>query len=552
MSYGAAIEQLHALGLELAPSAPGTAPRRKFELEHMRILARALGDPQHQFRAILIAGTNGKGSTAATLAAIMSAAGYRTGLYTSPHLVRVTERIQISEPTPNAGAPHLASEMWEGQPPISPFTEISEDDFARLYFQVDDAARKLVTTGELPHHPSFFETLTALAFLHFAERKLDIVILEVGLGGRLDATNIVDPILSVITDIALDHQDYLGNTIAAIAREKAGILRQDGILITLPQHPEANQAIGEVAVALNVHGINAADYIPARNFPLEYDPAPAAHNTAQTAADDTAHDKARIANVLLKGTASAVPSNSPENGRALAPEVAPPTALPLQPNHYNLNLAGKTLKIRSPLAGEHQQRNIALAIAAAVTLRNLISYTMKDSAGKRNRNCYNIADSAIEAGIAATIWPGRLEFLPPHLLLDVAHNPAGAWTLRAAIAALPESQPRTLIFSCLRDKDLSELAQILFPLFDSTGGRPQDHIVLTPIDNPRAASLDDLEAAARKLDVPASAAQNPAEALALARSLTPADGLILATGSVYLVGALRELAVTAIHTDQPK
>ena len=195
-------------------------------------------------------------------------------------------------------------------------------------------------------------------------------------------------------------------------------------------------------------------------------------------------------------------------------------------NHYDLNLDGEILQVRSPLAGEHQRRNLALAIAAAVELRNTYGY--------------NITNSAIASGIANTAWPGRLELLPPNLLLDVAHNPAGAWALRAAIATLPERQPRTLLFSCLRDKDLTEISRILFPLFDSTGGRPHDHIVFAPINNPRAAHLDDLLAAARALDVPAHAAATPAEALSLAQSLTPPEGLIIATGSIYLIGALRE------------
>lgn len=454
MSYVAAVDHLHALGLELAPSVP----RRKFDLVHMQALAAALGDPQKQLRPVLIAGTNGKGSTAATLASICVAAGLRTALYTSPHLSRVTERIRTAVPTESG---------------LGVLTEISEEDFARLYFRVDDTAQRLVSTGELPHTPSFFESLTALAFLYFAEQKVEIAILEVGLGGRLDATNIVDPILSVITDIALDHQEYLGNTIAAIAREKAGILRPNGTLVTLPQHPEANQAIGEVAVSLGVHGVSAAEFLPGRS----------------------------------SWTDSVAPTG-------------------LHPNQYKIALAGASLKVRSPLAGEHQRRNIALAIAAAVALRN--------------RNGYNITNSAIEAGIANTLWPGRLEFLPPDLLLDVAHNPAGAWTLRAAISALPENQPRTLIFSCLRDKDLTEMARILFPLFDSAGIRPRDHIVFAPIDSPRATSVEDLQGAARALEVPAEVAYGSQEALMLARALTPAGGLIIATGSIYLVGALRE------------
>jgi dihydrofolate synthase/folylpolyglutamate synthase len=497
MSYPAAIDHLNALGLELAP---GSGPRRKFELDHMRTLARALGDPQRQFPAVLIAGTNGKGSTAATLASILSAAGYRTGLYTSPHLARVTERIRVAEPHALLG-------------------EITEEDFARQYFRVDEAARKLVLTGALPHHPSFFETLTALAFLHFAERGVDIAILEVGLGGRLDATNIVEPLLSVITDIALDHQDYLGDTLTAIAREKAGILRPNGILITLPQHPEANQAIGEAAVALEVQGINAAAYLPNRS-------AEPPHPTSETGRESG------------PGTQAQREAGAPVPARWISPFPA---------NSYEIAIDNQTVKIDSPLPGEHQRRNIALAIASAITLRNQNSYNSDAAKQNSNQRSYNIPDNAIQLGISQTTWPGRLEFLPPNLVLDVAHNPAGAWTLRAAIATLPEQQPRTLIFSCLRDKDLREMAQILFPLFDSTGGRPHDHIILAPIDNPRAATLAELEATARQLDVPVHATRTPAEALALARTVTPTDGLILATGSVYLVGALRELA-----TDTPQ
>lgn len=494
MSFAAAVERLSALGLELAPGAP----RRKFELGHMRTLAAALDDPQTKFPSVLIAGTNGKGSTAATLASILAAAGYRTALYTSPHLERVTERIRVADPT--------ARTTDSGR--RTTFREISEAEFARLYFQVDEAGDKLVAEGRLPHPPSYFETLTALAFLHFAERKVEIAVLEVGLGGRLDATNIVEPLLSIITDIALDHQEYLGPTIAAIAREKAGILRPGGTLVTLPQHPEANQAIGEVAMELGVRGVNAAEYLPGRDF-------------------------------------RGAEGRRPPEGDLNLDETFAAASLP---NRYDLFIAGHTLRVRSPLAGEHQQRNIALAIAAAVQLRNSTRHNPGPRLQDRNCTSYNIDNSAIEAGISHTSWPGRLEFLSPNLLLDVAHNPAGAWTLRAALARLPESQPRTLLFSCLRDKNLREMAQILFPLFDSTAGRPRDHIVLAPVDSPRAASLEELLAAARALDVPAQSAADTAEALALARGLTPAGGLIVATGSIYLVGAVRGLVAATLES----
>ena len=499
MSYAAAVDHLYALGHELAQAAPA-APRRKFDLAHMRALAEALGNPQAAFPSVLIAGTNGKGSTAATLASILTAAGYRTALYTSPHLVRVNERIQIDG------------------------VQIPDEDFARLYFHVDDTAQRLVKEGRLPHHPSFFEVLTALAFLYYAERKIDIAVLEVGLGGRLDATNIVDPLLSIITDIALDHQDYLGNTIAEIAREKAGILRPNGILITLPQHPEANQAIGEAAATLNLSAISAAPFVP--HVPLS------STTLAESAVISTDPERSRRGSGETRFSTSQIEAPRPQQ---------------LPPNRYTITLDNEPLEINSPLSGQHQQRNIALAIAAAVALRNYASYK---SGQTSNQTSYKITNANIEAGIRNTIWPGRLELLTfpqgPNLLLDVAHNPAGAWTLRAAIAQLPASQPRTLLFSCLRDKSLTEMAQILFPLFDSTSGDPdrrRDHILFAPIDNPRASSLESLAAAAQSLDIPAQIVPDLASALAQARALTPPNGLILATGSVYLIGAIRRLAL---------
>lgn len=466
----------------------------------MRILAEALGAPQKALPSVLIAGTNGKGSTAATLASILTAAGYRTGLYTSPHLLRVNERIQIDG------------------------IQIPDEEFARLYFQVDETARCLVESAQLPHPPSFFEVLTAVAFLYFAGSDalggvasgaatpaVDIAVLEVGLGGRLDATNIVEPLLSILTDIALDHQEYLGNTISEITREKAGILRPNGTLITLPQHPEANQAIGEAAASLNLRAINAAGYIP--------------HISAK------GHLDGRHFETLSAG------------------ELVPHAAQHLPPNRYNVTVDNQSLEVNSPLLGHHQRRNIALAIAAAVELRNRKGYNMQKNALEDNHTGYKISNAAIEAGIRSTRWPGRLELFRfaegPELLVDVAHNPAGAWTLRAAIAELPQSRPRTLIFSCLRDKDLNEMAQILFPLFDASSGDPErakDHIIFAPIDNPRAASLQELLAAANALDIPAHAAPHMAAALAQARDVTPSGGLIIATGSVYLVGEVRHLA----------
>ena len=485
INYAEALQHLAHLGPELSPSTPGAQPR-KFDLVHMRALLAALGNPQLAFRSILIAGTNGKGSTAATLAGILAAAGLRTALYTSPHLVRVNERMQLASPiTPTE---YASADVPATLGPIA-LHPIPDDDFARHYFRVDDTSAALVAQQLLPHTPSFFERLTATAFLWFAERRAEIAVLEVGLGGRLDATNTVDPLLSILTDIALDHQDYLGNTLTEIAREKAGILRPNGTLITLPQHPEVNQALGEIAATLpHLRAISAAQYIPP---PLRNDEPPLSPSSSRP---------------------------DPEQAKRVEEEAEGPASLTtgplLAPNHYHIDLDGQLLEVDSPLPGQHQQRNLALALAAVAELRH--------------QHGYKIGNEAIETGIRDTHWPGRLETLPldatHQLLLDVAHNPAGAWSLRAAIAQLPDTQPRTLIFSCLRDKDLAEMAQILFPLFDSSSSDParrRDHILLAPIENPRAAHVDDLLAIAHRLEIPAHAAPHIAGALAQARENYP-------------------------------
>src|SRR5205823_6115201 len=184
------------------------------------------------------AGTNGKGSTAATLASILRASGLRTGLYTSPHLLRINERIQINGEV------------------------IADDKFALLHDMVERTAERLVEDGELPWHPSFFEMLTAIAFEHFATRKVEIAVLEVGMGGRLDATNVVEPRVSVITDVALDHQKFLGNTITEIAGEKVGIIRPGGVVVTLPQSPEANDVIGRAILDHDARAVSAVQYVP--------------------------------------------------------------------------------------------------------------------------------------------------------------------------------------------------------------------------------------------------------------------------------------------------
>jgi dihydrofolate synthase/folylpolyglutamate synthase len=228
MSYPESVQYLYALGNELKVGA-------KFGLDRMRTLLEGLGHPEHSLNIIHVAGTNGKGSTCAMIAAACKAAGLRTGLFTSPHLVKPTERIALN-----------------GEP-------VSEGRFAELFEIVHRKAEQLIAEGKIDDHPTYFETVTAMALLAFREAT-DAVVLEVGLGGRLDATNVVTPRLTVITPIHYDHEAFLGNTITSIASEKAGILKPRIPLVIAAQMPEAERTILSCAEELNCPVTKAADY----------------------------------------------------------------------------------------------------------------------------------------------------------------------------------------------------------------------------------------------------------------------------------------------------
>ena len=217
MNYEAAVRYLLTLGRELA--APTQAAASKFDLENITILAERLGCPQRAYPSAHIAGTNGKGSTAAFLESILRRAGFRTGLNTSPHLERINERIRIN-----------------GQ-------EISDDSFAEALTRIHDLIEELLADGKLRAHPTYFECVTAMAFEYFARQRVEFSIFEVGLGGRLDATNILNPVISIITRIDFDHENFLGHSLREIASEKAGILKPAIPVVLAGQHPEAREVI---------------------------------------------------------------------------------------------------------------------------------------------------------------------------------------------------------------------------------------------------------------------------------------------------------------------
>jgi dihydrofolate synthase / folylpolyglutamate synthase len=217
MNYSESVRALMALGRELA--SPQQARVQKFGLANITLLAEALGDPQRKIPCAHVAGTNGKGSTAAMLDSILRTAGIRNGLYTSPHLERINERIRIN-----------------GE-------DISDEDFAAAWTRVHDSIESLLASGRLSAHPTYFECITALAFVAFAESGVAFAVYEVGLGGRLDSTNIVVPEVAVITSIDFDHESFLGHSIAEIAGEKAGIIKPDGWVVSSAERPEARTVI---------------------------------------------------------------------------------------------------------------------------------------------------------------------------------------------------------------------------------------------------------------------------------------------------------------------
>jgi dihydrofolate synthase / folylpolyglutamate synthase len=447
MSYETAVASMFALGHELAQT-----PSNKFDLAHMRVLLGAMSHPEHAFPSVLIAGTNGKGSTAATLASILRASGLKTGLYTSPHLIRINERIRVN-----------------GE-------EIGDDDFARLHGEVDRVAEKLVAQGALPWHPSFFEMMTAIAFAHFARERVEIAVLEVGMGGRLDATNVVEPLISVIADISLDHQKFLGNTVGEIAREKVGIIRAGGVVVTLPQQPEANDVIGNTILDLGARGVSAVQYVPP------------------------------------------VSPSSPEFR-------VPSLEINSQPFYrYPLQVMGTEILVETPLVGRHQLRNVALAVATAEEL-NKQGFTA-------------ITAASIERGIRETRWPGRFQVIPartgwPEIVLDVAHNPAGAWALRSALSERYDNRPLIFVFGAMRDKAISEMTEILFPL--------AERVIATRPENPRAVSPEEIQQAASRMGTEIEMLPEIGEALQRARNGAAPDAVIVITGSIYLVGKAMQL-----------
>ncbi len=416
MSYPESVRYLYSLGNEVKIGA-------KFGLDRMHTLLAALGHPERGQRFIHVAGTNGKGSTCAMIANALRYAGLRTGLYTSPHLIEPTERIRINNQA------------------------ISHADFDDAFHLVHETAEHLLREEKLDAHPSYFETVTAMAFCVFRER-CNIGVIEVGLGGRLDATNVLQPEISVITPIAFDHESFLGNTIEAIAAEKAGILKP-AVPVVVAKQPRAAEA-----VIRNRAAQLGCEIIPAQE-----------------------------------------------------PEVSSISATP-----FASSFSVKNYRYTCGLAGRHQIENAMTALTACQQL--------------------TVPQTAIADGLQDVHWPGRLEFLSrdPDLVLDGAHNPAGAVALASYIREFCRHRPVWLVYAAMRDKAIEEVTSRLFPL--------AERIILTAPDFSRALRP---EAILEVTNIPnAVIARSVAEAVQLARA-APAQAIVFFTGTLFLVGEARDL-----------
>jgi dihydrofolate synthase/folylpolyglutamate synthase len=425
------------------PAEPAAAA---FGLGRMRRLLRALGNPQERLPVVHVAGTKGKGSTVAMLAAILEEAGCRTGRFMSPHVHSVTERICID------GLPIEPVELAAAVAAVRPAVEA-----------LDRAAARRHRRG-----PTWFEIMTAAAFVHFERSRVEIAVLETGLGGRLDATNVSRPLVSVITSISFDHTGLLGRTIGRIAGEKAGIVKRGCPVVSGAVQPAARRVIAATARRRRARLLELG-----RDFTAAYQPPP--KSAAPFAAG----------NVVVATTGA-------------------------DGVRYQLGMAGR-----------HQALNAALAVMAARLL---------DARGVA------VDDAALARGLARARLPARLEVISrrPLVVVDGAHNVASMDALMAAVGPeLTGHRPRVLVFAASRDKQVEGML--------ATVRGACDEIVLTRYAiNPRAASLERLEAACRTAGLPRpQVAESPAEALRLARSVAGRGGSVIVAGSFFLAGEIR-------------
>jgi dihydrofolate synthase / folylpolyglutamate synthase len=399
-----------------------------FGLAKVEAILEAIGNPHREIQAVHIGGTNGKGSTAAMMASILQKEGYRTGLYTSPHLIRFTERIKING------------------------KEIEQEEVAELAGWM---RRRVKQAGVTPPF-TFFDFTTAMALLYFKQKMVDLAILEVGLGGRLDSTNVVDPLVSVITNIAKDHEEQLGRSLLKIAGEKAGIIKQGRPLVTAATQPQVLRLFSKICQERR-----SPYYRVGKEFRYV------------------------------------------QNGER---------------NFDYEGLDRKLWNISLNLGGPHQIINATTALGVMEVLDDL---------------GYSVSNDAMIEGVKEVEWPGRLEMVSssPRVVLDGAHNPAGALALKESMEREFQYRHLNLIFGVMKDKDIPSILRLLAPL--------AHHLILTRPHTDRAAAPSLLLKALGKNGEKAEITEDLEGAIEKGLSMTKEDDLLCITGSLYTVGEAR-------------
>ena len=444
-------------------ATPNRTGRKSITLERVFVLASRLGNPHLGFKSLHVAGTKGKGSTCAFAQSILSAAGYKTGLYISPHLQDVRERISIG------GVP------------------IPEEKFAALLTLATPVLEELRELPQGERRPTYFEILTHLAFAWFTEEKVDVALIEVGLGGRLDATNIIQPVACAICNISMDHVQILGDTLAQIAQEKAGIFKAGIPVVIAPQAPEAAAVLKEQAARVGA--------------PLE-----------------------SVGRELIASL-------------CVAPDIDRAEEWPLPLAALRLS-DGTEFSARLGLRGNHQVENWALAVRLADRFH-------------LSRTGEHIPQSVVEAGSRDVRWPGRLEEVThladgtgsknsrmnarPRIFLDGAHNDHSLRIILDELRVhLPERTPLVVLFACAKDKDSDAMLRTM-----ARAG--ELHVIFTHSGNVRGKNPEELAREWLKLSGQAPAAISTCAAgFEMARRAAGENGLVLVTGSLYLVGAIKD------------
>lgn len=419
----------------------------KFNLVRMRNFMSLLGDPQQDYEIIHVAGTKGKGSVSSLCASTLLAEGYQVGLYTSPHMVRFTERIKIDD------------------------QEISKEDVVKIIEQLKPITEKVpdITT---------FELMTAMAFLYFSQKEVDYGVFEVGLGGRLDATNIVTPLVSVITSISYDHVKILGDTLSEIAFEKGGIIKEGIPVVVAPQKEEARLKLEQIAQERNAPMIQVGrDYLYAAD----------SHSLqSQHFLLWTPDEQPMVDEFIESG------------GRDI----------------------WSPLRLRIPLLGFHQVENAATAYAALKTAEKL---------------GLTLSQDAYREGFSRVHWPGRMEVINhnPTILLDSAHNRYSALRLRQSLDDYFPGLPVIMVFGASEDKDIEGMFQELLPRVR--------RVITTQSIHPRAIEAEELEELAHRFGRSALAVKPVEDALELALQEAGLEAVILVTGSIFVVAAVKEI-----------